>query len=375
MNDGALGRRSMGRGTMRILGVLLLGAAAVQGQETRAEIPDSLGLRRLSGPLRVWRSLPAKVEDVRESDRVSKDDRLGTEGGEPARFAVEEGRLLVLLKGVAASRERGVGVAREGTKLRLRHYRGTMVVENFEADFRVDTPHGRLEGKSAYVLIEASEASTRVVAIEGKLTFAGDLGKITIQGGQEIVAEKDRPLAAARPADLSAVTALVAREEAATNLVANAGFEEEFAQWSLPEREGVTPRIDPAARTGMKCCRIELKQARIGQGGFPPVAEVSLVEGARYLVRVAVRVEGYTVDGRRGQVAIRLIELKGGKEVAKHFSKWITPGEEWRYLRFFFTASAKAARLQIGRNLDGTHVYDGSILVDDWYLTPLPDVK
>ena len=355
---------------MRLTFLLLLLASQ---EATKVEVPDPLSIRKLSGELRIWRALTSLVEKARETDRVTKDDRMGTEGGASARFSLEN-RLVVLVKGVVAARDKGLGVARDAKKLRIRIYSGTTVVESFDADFQVDTPHGKVEASSAFVLVETSEDKTRVVAIDGKLTFSNDLGSVQVEPGQTVAAPKGAAPGPAAAADLPREMEWVSREEAPSNLIANPGYEEGLAKWTVVDHEGVTVQTDDSVfHSGKKSCRIAFKRAKIAVGSFSPIGEAAVKEGTRYMMRAFVRSERYTVDDKPGRIAIRSVEVHEGRTGGWHLSRWLPPTDDWRVLRVFFKASSTTFRVQVARNLENEHVYDGTLWVDDWFLTPVPE--
>ncbi len=140
---------------------LIAGAALAQDQTVAESHPL---VHPLAGKVSVWRAVGDRIEPMEKPARVAPADRLGTLTGTPAQFSAE-GALLVLLKGIRVSREKGLALERKADRLTLKVYEGTVVVESCEATIELETPHGRISGRQVYIIASVDEKSTRVVAL------------------------------------------------------------------------------------------------------------------------------------------------------------------------------------------------------------------
>lgn len=354
---------------MRTLAAIAILAGIVQDQ---TETEQTMQVRRISGELRLLRPGASKPAPLKDVEKCTPLDRLGTAGGMVARFCVDD-RVFVMLRGVTASRDKGIGLEKKDQKLVMKLYHGTMVVESYEAQFQVETPHGTLEGREAYVIIEASEKSTRVVSLEGRLTFTNSLGTVTLEPNQGAVAEAGKAPSEPREADAAREAGWTTAEQP-KNLIANGGYEEGLANWNAPSAGDAKAEPDEKVFfSGKRSARARISKVRIK--GFArsisPSAEVTLQPGKRYLLRAYVRTQAYTVNGKPGTLGVLIVGRDGSRKTSA--SDQHDCEGRWRCARVLFTASAEKHSVFLQQDEDG--VFDGTVWIDDWYLTELPAAK
>src|SRR5688572_12840289 len=120
-------------------GLLFVLLIALQDPPT-TEGPAPVALQPVSGAIAVWRASGERTELLDKAGRVWPADRLGTASGEPGRFSTE-GPLLVHLRNIRAASGKGLSIERKADRLALRLYRGTAIVESFESEIELETPH------------------------------------------------------------------------------------------------------------------------------------------------------------------------------------------------------------------------------------------
>lgn len=333
-------------------------------QDTQPD--DGPVVKPMSGKVSVWRKTGDKIETVEKEARVSPDDRLGTPNGEVAKFSTE-GSLVVLMKGIKVGPDRGMSLTRSGKKLVVQVVRGSVVLESYESEIEVVTPHGKAGGKSVYFIATVEEDKTTVVALEGKVTFSNDLGEVTVDEGESSTAGKGKAPQKPRPT-VASETEWV-RDEG--NLIPNPGFEDGLDGWEFrdpPLREDAK-----VARGGRKSARATLNRdsqsipvlgARTVKGVLKP--------GTKYLFRFYVRTEGYARDGK--PVPLKLGIDRTGKaswaDTKFHFE--FEPSEsDWAARRFTFEATTADLSFEVFSATE-RGLYTGTIWFDDFYLAEFP---
>lgn len=344
---------------------LLLLAALLLPQDTTPE--DRILVRSMSGALRVWHAGTDKIEAAGAETRVAVADRLGTAKNEHASF-VTEGDTMVGLKGVLVGREKGLALERSGKKLLLKLVDGKVVLESFESEVVLETPHGRVEGKGAYFFVEVTEKATRVVAIDGQLTFTNTLGTVVLEPEHVAVAQADRKPSDPKAAAVAEEVREFSAADATQNLLKNPGFENGLQNWASdnPDKRRTATLERSLAHSGKQSARIEVS-ARIYEKEkpvwLPFHQDVEVVPGRRYLVRAYLRTEN-----RTGSVVPKLkVGYSEGEPECR------TPCEKaWKMARVIFTAKDPTARIFfcVEIPLDS---YDGMLWADDFFLTELPE--
>lgn len=335
-------------------------------QETQPE-PDPV-VKPMSGKVSVWRKSADKVEAVEKEARVSPDDRLGTPNGEVAKFSTE-GSLVVLMKGIKAGADRGMSLTRSGKKLVVRVVKGSVVLESYEAEIEVVTPHAKAGGKSVYFIATVEDDKTTVVALEGKVTLSNDLGEVIVDEGETSTAGKGKAPQKPRPTVSSETDWVRAADEG--NLIPNPGFEAGFDGWEF---------TDPPLREDQKVFHSGRKSARATlnrESQSIPVFGARTLKGVlkpgtRYLFRFYVRTESYARDG--GPAVLKLGIDRTGKaswnDTKFHFE--FEPSEsDWAARRFSFEATTADVSFEVFSATERGR-YTGTIWFDDFYLTEFP---
>lgn len=349
---------------MRSCGILLL----LLAQDTTTAPVDVIPVQVVSGNLQAWRAAGDKVEPIEKSGRVTPADRLGTAGGDPARFSTE-GSLVVQLRGIKVSGGKGLALERRGGTLALKLYKGTVVVESYESAIEIDTPFGKVQGKEVYFLATVDEKSTRVVALEGKVSFTNDMGTVTVGEGMSSEAESGR--APLTPRASSGGDVEIGRAVEDRNLISNPGFENRLQDW----KPDYIPVYDDTKvfRTGRSSARSVPKDFPPNQPIFPPrLLKGVLKPGSKYLFRFYVRTEGFTAAGKPAEFKI-VLDRSGtgkGRETQMHH---LIPASEgaWTVHRFMFDATSPDFWFALYCG-DPAGPYNGLLWFDDFYLAEFP---
>lgn len=355
--------------------MLILAAAAVaeaQDPATRADDLPSVSAAR--GNLKVWRAATAKVEPVKAVVQVGLSDRVGTETGDHATLATD-GDILISLKGVKVDRERGLSIERTNGRLLFRLHEGKAVLESFRSDLYVETPHGRIEAKQAYFLIEVTDSATRVVAIDGPVTFTTSQGQAVVEPGQESLAEKGGKPSAPRPSIAEPKLREFEDSDSRHNLLQNPGFEIQMDKWKSPTSLTagmVNPcSVDHGQRhSGRWALRVKIAPNTYGESEAYLLGQTApLKSGRRYHFRAYVRIESAPghVGGLKAAVTVRNDQMK---MIAT--SRTEDREGSWHLMRGFFTANQPALHVTLSV-LHDPKAYEGSIWADDFYLGEIPD--
>jgi hypothetical protein len=352
---------------MRTCGILLL----LLAQDTTTAPAEFIPVQVVSGSLQAWRSVGDRVEPIDKVGRVTPADRLGTLTGDPARFSTE-GSLVVQLRGIRVSSGKGLAVERRGGTLALKLYKGTLVVESYESEIEVETPFGKVQGKEVYFLATVDEKSTKVVALEGKVSFTNSLGSVTLGEGSSADAEAGKA-PAPRAAGASDVEAARALEEQ-RNLISNPGFENRLQDWKPPEWMAKTFTEDPKiAHSGHSSARVTIENFPPNQPLIPPhTLKGVLKPGTKYLFRFYVRTEGFNAAGKPGEFKLVLDRtgLNKGSDTSTHYLVPSSDGS-WSVHRFMFEATTPDLWFSMYcGDLKGP--YNGLLWLDDFFLGDFP---
>jgi hypothetical protein len=361
------------------------------GQET---VPDRLPeINPLSGDIVVLRPPSKKPERVTQVSKIAPLDRVGTVGGSPGRISIDAG-CLVTLRGVTAAEGEGLSVDRVGKTVTVRLHHGHILVETFAVEMALETPHGRVDAKSAFFLAEVGRESTRIVVIDGELKVSNDLGKMDVGTGDTVVLRKKTELAKGPPADPERDFAGAAAAEEPFNLLRNPGFELDLKEWSS-HRAGNKPfaTIDEKiVHRGKKSVRIQLPDVSL----FPPTVQPDalgetnsafytmqdgkvLKPGGRYLLRLWIRTENFAVNGQPAAFKFlsRGLAFPDMAPGARYSLCTCPPAEKkWTCVRFVVEARVQGDKDRFGMNLPdgppGSGVFSGTVWLDDFFLAPLP---
>ena len=354
--------------------LLVAAPSAPLGTSQDQTVPEesSFPVQTLSGTLSVWRPGPNTTEKLEKSARISPRDRLGTPSGETARFATE-GPLVVLVKGVRVAPQKGLSLERKDGRMILQFHNGTLVVESYESDIELVTPHGKVSGKEVHFIVTADESSTRVVSLGGTPTFSNDLGEVTIGEGQSSLAERGKAPSKAKAAGRPEIE--VARTlEAEGNLIPNSGFEDGLTGWksNYPPIQEETQVV----RSGKRSCRCPIKL----QGQSEPVLPARTIKGvlkpgARYLLRFFVRTDAFQCNGKPG--TLKFAFDPGGADLnsaAAIHSPFESSEGAWSARRFSFEAKGSDLALAVFTSTeDGA--YSGTVWFDDFFLAEFPALR
>lgn len=346
---------------MRPIGLIL----CLLAQDTAITPAESIPVQVVAGNLQVWRSAADKVEPIEKAGKVTPADRLGTSGGEAARFSTEGG-IVVQLRGIKVSSGKGLAVERRGGTLALKLYKGTIIVESYESEIEVETPFGRISGKEVYFLATVDEKSARVVALEGKITFTNDMGAITL--GEGTTAEAGAGKAPGPKASSGADLDIARAEE--RNMIVNGGFENRLEEW----KKDYMPFFDDAkvAHTGRASGRYSFGGDRDNQPILPQRVIKGLTPGRRYLYRFYVRTENFQAAGKPAE--FKMAFNTGGKNDNRATSReQLCPASEgaWTVHRFMFEATSPELWIAMFAG-DAKGPYTGQIWFDDFYLAEFP---
>ena len=352
---------------MRICGIVLL----LLAQETTPAPAESIPVQVVSGGLHAWRAGGEKIEAIDKAGRVSPADRLGTLTGDPARFSTE-GSLVVQLRGIKVSPGKGLAVERRGGTLALRLYKGTLVVESYESDIEVETPFGKVQGKEVFFLATVDEKSTKVVALEGKVSFTNDMGAVTLGEGSSAEAEAGKAPGGPRPASPADLDSGRAAE--ASNLISNPGFENRLQDWKPPEWMRNNFAEDAKVfRSGRYSAKVTVENYPPNQPMVPGRFLRGLLKpGTKYLLRFYVRTEGFTAAGKPAEFKF-VIDRTGkgsGRETAQHH---LIPASEgvWTVHRFLVEATTPDLWFAMFCG-DPAGPYVGAVYFDDFFLGEFP---
>ncbi|HZE97329.1 MAG TPA: hypothetical protein VE981_09905 [Planctomycetota bacterium] len=362
------------------------------GQDTT--VSDQIAeIGPLSGDILILRGQSKKVEKLTHGIKVTPQDRVGTVGGSPGRISIDGG-CMVTLKGVTATEGEGLSIDRVGKLLTVRLHHGRLLVETYSVDLAVETPHGHVGGKSVYFLAEVGRESTRIVAIDGELKVSNDLGSLDLGNGETVALRRGAEPAKAPPSDPDKDVAGVAALEEPFNLIKNPGFELDLKEWSAPRfaNKAFATIDDTMAHGGRKSVRILLPNSSLGPPALPADASGNgdvalcmvpdskvLKPGARYLLRLWIRTENFSIDGK----AIPFSFLSKGLVLPDQppgdgVSRCTCPLAEkkWTCARFVVVARPKNEKEPFGMSFPDAPpdrgVLSGTVWLDDFFLTPFP---
>lgn len=351
--------------------ILLALSAIVLAQDPGTATGELPTVRPVYEALAVWKAATRKVEAVGPGLRVTPGDRLGAPGGAYACFAVE-GDNLISLRGVVAAEDKGLSLERHGARLVAKLFEGKLLVETFQSEIRVETAHGRIEAKTAAFLVEVSGGKTRVVALDGTLTFSNTLGSVKVEAGKESVAEGQSAPTAPAPAKPESDRDLTGPPPV-RNLIRNPGFEEGLKFWN-PRFDSKAPCAsldEESPFSGRRCVRLDVSNRVFGPGKKPGHwlgfgVGVELKVGRRYLLRVYLR-----TDVRSGR-GVPLVTV-GGVAGPSIFRPAPLSDGTWQLVRGIVRATQTDGRIAIEADT-GTESYDLQIRADDFALVELPDL-
>lgn len=358
--------------------VVLVGVLS-QDQATQTQTP--VEVQPLSGEFLVWRHRTKKPEKTAAKTVVLPEDRIGTATGVVSRVSI--GDVVLILRGVDAAGNAGLSAQYAGKKLLLKLHKGSAVVESLEAEVSVETPHGKVEGKTVYFLLEVLHEKTRVVAIDGPLAYTTTLGGLTLEAGESATGDSKKPPTKSGETVADKDMSWASPAESKVNLVQNPGFEDGLDEWLGMEHQGRTLLSvdEKTLRSGKKAARISLPNLVPGKDTgnrtwllFEGHYGV-LTAGTRYLFRAWVRSENYTCDGKEGTLTLALQWSLKEQAFKGEFRKTVpvVPGA-WKCVRFFVTAQADGFELYVFPGTEGKPV-NGTLWFDDFFLAPLPEPK
>jgi hypothetical protein len=348
-------------------------------QDTQTQLP--VDVQAISGEIQVWRHKTRTLEKSSTRFVVLPEDRIGSPAGAVSRITI--GDVVLILRGVEAGSASGLSAQFSGKKLLLKLHKGSAVVESVETDVSVETPHGKVEGKTVYFLLEVQKDRSRLVAIDGPLSYTTTLGELTLEPGESAVADGKKAPVKLRETVAEKDLAWSSTAESPVNLVQNPGFEEDLTEWLGIEHQGrkLLTVEEKTVRSGKKAARISLPNLVPGKDTgnrswllFEGHYGV-LKAGTRYLFRAWVRAENYTCDGKEGAITIAMQWSLKDQAYKGEFRKTVpvVPGA-WKCVRFFVTPQADGFELYVFPGTEGKPV-NGTLWLDDFFLAPLPEKK
>jgi hypothetical protein len=336
--------------------------------------PEDLpAVREIAGDLRIWRAKTNETREIDKEVRVDYGDRIGTPNGEYACLSIAGGEEVVSLKGVRVGKDRGLAFERSGTNLLIKVYDGRVTVDAFQTEVVLETPTGTVKAKKSYFYVEVDGENTKVVAIEGTLTFATSLGTVEVPPGQESTATRGKKPTEPKPADVG--RSLRDLSGAPANLVQNGGFEFDLKQWTTrfgnPDNKYAT--VDRSVvLTGAKSVSLELTP-RIFRGvrdGALLEQEFPVTRGKRYLARAYLRPKI-----AKGKINVGL-SVVGVVEGTEYDSIWHWPelrDDAWCLARVVVTAKSDKMGVAVSVQIRSDD-FDGRCWVDDLVVMELPDL-
>lgn len=335
-------------------------------------------ISRVIGDIQIWNSQERRVIPLSQPTRVDPKDRIGIDKKLSGRIAVDS-KLVITLKDVEADDKQGLSIERQGAKFVLRLYRGSLAVESCETEVAVQTPHVTVEGNAAAFLVEINSRETRAVALEGKLTMSNSAGAIELPAGEWSSAKENQAPAKPRPADPARDLGWVTALEGPQNIIKNPGFEEGLKYWDFLtyQKKPIVAADDSEKRSGKQSAKVHIPNIRMGldtdgKTELPLQQNMTKVlkPGTRYFVRLWVRSEGLTEDGKAADVRI-LVSYQYPGSGKERFSGTCPPCEgKWVCARFFFTAEGEDLRFSLVY-LKHHAVQSGTAWFDDVFVCPV----
>jgi hypothetical protein len=286
--------------------------------------------------------------------------------------------VVVTLKGVDAGPEEGLSVRSRDKKVQLKLYRGKILVESFDVDVAVDTPAGRVEGKSVAVVVEVTEEGTRIVPVDGRPNVSNSLGSLDAGPGETVTLKKgDAP--SKKRSGAEADLGWSGEADGSANLIQNPGFEDGLKSW-LAVTVGGKPfaKLDHAIVHGGKASlRIDLQnESLVGMvvdSGFDSgdcaVYQNRVFLPGKYLLRMWVRTENYAIRSKPAAPSVAL----GGTLL-----ECPSAAGQWRCARFIVEVTPNEyTRFRLPLNPEGNKnaVLSGTVWVDDICVIPIPCSK
>jgi hypothetical protein len=358
----------------RTLGLLVIAACFLPGiptlslsQDTKTEGSRS-AVAPLGGDLRVWRVGTLKLEKLAAPSAVAPEDHIGAANKGTGRLAVGS-EVVITLKGVDAGPEEGLSVLTGDKNVQLKLYRGRILVESFDVQVAVDTPAGRAEGRSVALMVEATEEGTRIVPIDGQLKVTNSLGALDATPGETVSVKKGAAPAKKHSGVADGDLGWATEVEGSPNLIPNPGFEEGLKSWMAVTVNGKSAaKLDRnIAHSGNSSVRIDLQNESLVDmkvdSGFDAgnciVYQNGPIAPGKYLLRLWVRTENYTVKSKDAGLAISL----GTRAL-------VCPpaAGQWRCARFIVElAPQEFTRLRFPVNPEGSKdvLLNGTVWVDD----------
>lgn len=339
-------------------------ASIALAQDTKQTEQEGIPILPLHGKIHIYTS---RLEPVEKETLVGQNDRIGTATGDAARFSTEGG-LVVGMKGIKVAQGTGLGLSRNGGRLVLQLFEGNLVVESYESEIEVKTPHGRVEGKQVYFVVQVTEKATRVIAFEGKLTFTHDLGgTTTVDEGAAMDLTKKTGTKVESP-DLDWVSAAEG-----PNLIKNPGFEEGMRDWN--SRYPPLAEDTKIVHSGKRSYKHVLQSVNPNSPLFPP-QEIKgpLRAGSKYMLRFFIRTEKFMCDDKPAQFKL-MIDLTGvAREKwpdTKHHYQFSGSDGAWTSRKVIFEAAGTdvAFGMDTGR---AKGKYSGTVWFDDFALREVP---
>jgi hypothetical protein len=353
--------------------ILLLLSGVGGTQETTSDASPQVD--PLSGEVRLWK--PGAREAVKVAERVSvtPHHRLGSVG--VARIGINSD-VIVTLNGVPLGADQGLSVGGTGARLVLKLHRGTASVESGDTEIVLETPHGTVEGKKVYFIVEVTKEGTRALAVDGRLSFTNNLGQLPIEPGEGATSDGKKP-PVKEAGSIEKRLAWTSAAEAPANLLQNPGFEEGVRDWAgLATKERSLFSIDPqVARSGKQSLRVELPNVMPGRDTksvyllYQDRGKLAL-KASRALLRFWVRADKFTIDGNPGALDVQ-VRFPNGKDLLLP-NVALVEGK-WTCIRSFFTIepgdSLELWISAVGKN----QVLQGTLWFDDVLIALLPQGK
>lgn len=345
-------------------------AIALQVQDTVSAEPPKV--RPITGGLFLQKASANKAEAVAGETAILPSDRLGTAAGQLASFATE-GDTIIHLRGVKLDGDNGLAIERTKGGLRLRLMQGRLVLESTATEFEIETGAGAVKGRGATVLVDVTEQKTRVVALDGGVTFTSAVGSTSVGPGQELVAEKGKKPGDPKPADVERERRELAGAQEPANLVRNGGFEDGVKPWyggKLGAKDGTA--IDKTVRcSGTASLKATL---RTGDSRFgAALYDLEVVPGRRYFFRAYVKTKT-----RSGAIdpyfsLEEVMDGIGGSKVKQVLqARAPSPEGAWRLARGFVVPAEKVLRIDILIKPDGDSSA-GTVWIDDVFVAEVPE--
>jgi len=332
-------------------------------QDTDTSLKDAPKIKPAAGKIGIWRSEGSKLETLEAESAIHPDDRLGVKEGETASFATE-GPLLVTLRAVKAAKDKGLALERKKGRVVMKLFDGDLVVQSYDSEVEVHTPHANVSGKGSYFTVHVGSGSTKVVALEGQLTVSnGDLGSVNLEDGEGTEVKKGK--APSKPTVMQPDWMSDAR--GMENLFNNPGLEtNDFKGWNV--KDAAVNAL--AARGGKLGLDLNLAGPKTKKWFYGRNVFKTLKPGTKYMFRFWYRTRKVECDKTPVDLILHIDLCSPDNKNDKFPHPLKASDGRWKCKTVFHEAIAPNFRFDIMVEREGS--YTGGVFMDDFELYEFP---